>query len=162
VHLWDTATWIEASLRGHTDSATAVDFSPDSRWLATGARNGEVHLWPLREVTGEATPMALSGSVAFSEESELTLVAADGSGFLRITRPVSSHGLAVLPVVEAWSAVPLKRLITMPVPGIRGSCDPVLLPGARTAILGCSDGSLHLLGPEPGQDRVVTNAHAKR
>jgi WD40 repeat protein len=153
VHLWDTATWTKASLRGHSDAATAVDFSPDSRWLATGARNGEVHLWPLAEGSGETGP--------FSEESSGTLVAADGSGFLRTVLRVSSNGVAAVPVVEAWSAVPLKRMITVPADAYWASCLAVLLPGARTAVLGCADGSLHLLGPEPGQERVVTNAHAK-
>jgi WD40 repeat protein len=138
VHLWNTATWTETLvLRGHTDPVTTADFSPDGQWLATGAGNGEVNLWPLAQTRDQE-------NVAwFPEESSLTRAASDGSGFLRVTRAVSSNGVAAPAVAEAWSAMPLRRVITAPADGYGVPSSLVLIPGARAAALGGDDGSHH-------------------
>ena len=175
VHVWDTVTWSEAFiLRGHTDPVTAVDFSPDSQWLATGARNGEVHIWALQQTGSQRD------EVWFPDESIQTRVAADGSGFLRVTCAVSSNGVAAPGkdpagdaalrvmrgmssnlVAELWSPVPLKQVSTVPADGYAGVSSLVLLPGARAAALGGVDGSLRIVGLETGQELLISNAHSK-
>jgi WD40 repeat protein len=48
IRLWETAGWQKTrTFRGHTDLITAVDFSPDGHFLASGARNGEVKVWSM-------------------------------------------------------------------------------------------------------------------
>src|SRR5262245_17900935 len=59
------------SLVGHTDTVYAVEFSHDSRWLASGDRNGGMRLWDLssgRQVrTWELGPYTIN-RVAFSPD----------------------------------------------------------------------------------------------
>jgi WD40 repeat protein len=138
-------------LRGHTDPVTAVDFSPDSNWLATGARNGEVNLWRVNEDLPEAEPVSFPASLYFR-------VANDGSGFGRISQPGLSNGVPLPFTAEVWTATPLQRALTVPLlegPPRSG----MVLAGCRGLVLGGYDGSIRVLGPAVGVEIVVTNAH---
>ena len=98
IRLWETSHWQKTrTLRGHTDPITAVDFSPNGHSLVTAARNGEVKLWSVDE-----PPTAPEG-VSFPPSAEIQL-AADGSGFGRISQPGWSNGVALPLTAEVWTA----------------------------------------------------------
>jgi serine/threonine protein kinase/WD40 repeat protein len=151
IRLWETSRWRKVrTFRGHTDVITAVDFSPDGHFLATGARNGEVKLWSLEE------SLTASERVSFPASRYIQL-AGDGSGFARIPHAEWSNGVASW-AVEGWSAAPLRRIFTVTLPEGRpssGAC----LGDSRGAVLGSDDGSLRVVGPLVGHEIVVTNAH---
>jgi WD40 repeat protein/serine/threonine protein kinase len=44
-HLWNTCNGYAYSLSGHTAPITAMEFSPDGKWLAAGAVDGRVIIW---------------------------------------------------------------------------------------------------------------------
>ena len=61
--VWDVAAGRECeALEWHTDSVTCAGFSPDGEWLATGADDGLVRLWPWRQVSGAAAGWPTSGA----------------------------------------------------------------------------------------------------
>ena len=150
VRLWETSDWRKTrTLHGHTDPITAVDFSPNAHFLATGARNGEVKLWSLDE------PPTAPEHVSFPA-SEVFQLAGDGSGFGRIPPPAWSNGVASL-TAEVWTATPLQRIFTVALPGPPSS--GAVLGGGRGLVLGGFDGSIRIFGPVVGNAMVVTNAH---
>ena len=75
VRLWETSGWRKTrTFHGHTDPITAVDFSPNGHFLATGARNGEVKLWSLEGPPTAPEQVSLPAAEFFQ-------LAGDGSGF---------------------------------------------------------------------------------
>lgn len=151
IRLWDTSSWRKIrTLQGHTELITSVDTSPDGRLLATGARNGEVKLWTLdeRPTTEE--------QVSFPAPSYFKL-ASDGSGFGRVLKVQVPNGIPAW-TVEGWSLTPLRRVFTATVLGGEPKSGAVL-SGGRGIVLGWNDGSIRIVGPIVGQERVVTNAH---
>jgi serine/threonine protein kinase/WD40 repeat protein len=151
VRLWETSSWQKTrTLHGHTDPITAVDFSPNGKLLATGARNGEVKLWPLDE------PPTAPERASFPASAYLQL-AADGSAFCRILQSALSNGVASL-TAEVWTTTPLQRTFTVALTASRPSSGCVLT-GGRGLVLGGFDGSIRVVGPVVGQEIVVTNAH---
>ncbi len=150
VRLWETSRWQKSrTLRGHTDPITAVDFSPNGKFLATGARNGEVKLWSMDE------PPTAPEPVSFPPSAEIQL-AADGSGFGRIPQLRWSNGVASW-TAEVWTTPPLQRVFTSALPGPPSS--GVVLGGGRGMVLGGYDGSIRIFGPVGGKEMVVSNAH---
>ena len=151
VRLWETSSWKKSgTLRGHTDPTTAVDFSPNGHFLATGARNGEVKLWSMDEVRTSPEPVSFPPSAFFE-------LAADGSGFGRIPQPGRSNGVALPLTAEVWTATPLQRVFTVALPGSPSS--GAVLGGGRGLVLGGYDGSIRIFGPAVGNEMVVSNAH---
>jgi serine/threonine protein kinase/WD40 repeat protein len=150
VRLWETSGWQKTrTFHGHTDSITSVDISPDGRFLATGARNGEVKLWSLDE------PPTAPERVSFPASAYFQL-AADGSGFGRVPQIQGTNGGASW-TAEVWTMTPLRRNFTVTLPGQPSS--GVVLGGGRGLMLGGYDGSIRAVGPVVGQEMVVTNAH---
>ncbi len=136
LRLWDTKTWtVERTLRGHVGEVETLDFSPDSQWLASGSRTGEVFLWPLeRTPETPGTPR----HVAFEQSAWFTLLAPDGSGFARALRGYP-------PQAELWSPLPFRRLWQRPLtPQETNAIMGLLLPGSQRLLLALWPGGLHL------------------
>jgi WD40 repeat protein/serine/threonine protein kinase len=149
VRLWQTSDWRKTrTFRGHTDTITAVGFSPHGNLLATGARNGEVKLWSLDQPPTAPERVSFPASESFG-------LADDGSGFGRILR--LSNGMASW-TGEAWTTTPLQRSFTAALPAGPPS-SAVVLAGSRGAVLGGYDGSIRIVGPVVEQEIVLTNAH---
>jgi WD40 repeat protein len=83
-------------------------------------------------------------------------LAGDGSGFGRILESASSNGIVSF-TAEVWTATPLQRTFTVPLPAGAPSSG-VVLAGGRGLVLGGYDGSIRVFGPLGGQGIVVTNA----
>lgn len=150
LRLWDTSSWrLTRIFHGHTDPITAVAFSPNGNFLASGARNGEVKLWSLRN------PPLAPERVSFAP-SEFIQLAADGSGFARIERNGQSNGPPSWKA-EVWTTTPLQRAFSVPLPrGLPSS--GVVLPAGRGLVLGGADGTIRLSGPIVGQEVVLPRA----
>ena len=151
VRLWETSRWEKTrTLRGHTDPIVSVDFSPNGHFLATGARNGEVKLWSMDK------PPVAPERIVFPK-SDFFALADDGSGFGLVRRPSSGSASWT---GEVWTTTPLQRSFTAALPaGPPNSA--VILSGSRGAVLGGLDGSIRVVGPFVGQERIVTNTHKR-
>jgi WD40 repeat protein len=74
VRLWNPGLSLYRTLRGHSDSVTAMSFSPDGTLLATGSRDNTVSLWDMQSVTGERRLGAHEGrvtSITFSADGTM-------------------------------------------------------------------------------------------
>jgi WD40 repeat protein len=63
VHVWDQATGQLRLLKGHTDTVSWVDFSPDGRFLASASMDHTVRIWNL--ATGQSQVLRGHGDVLF-------------------------------------------------------------------------------------------------
>lgn len=150
VRLWETSRWARNRiLRGHTDPITALGFSADGRFLATGSRNGEVKVWPLHE------PLAAPAQVSFPRSASVDL-AGDGSGFVRISGSQTTNGVATVSTCELWSATSLERLFSVPMPPEYRSSGVVLADG-RGVVLGGDHGRIRLDRPGMASQVIFTN-----
>ncbi len=94
--IWDLATGAPLRTLPHGSAVTAVTFSPDLRYLATGAADGIVRLWDVREgvlmqqFTAQRQPVAVL-ALAFNFDGRLLA----SGGLERIARlwSVSTGGL---------------------------------------------------------------------
>ena len=152
IRLWETSGWQKTrTLRGHTDPVTSLAFSPNGRYLATGARNGEVKLWSMEEPRTAPEPVSFPTPEFFE-------VASDGSGFGRIQRPEKTDGVATPWTAELWTARPLQRKFAFPLP--EGEPENlIVLSGCRGLLVGCTNGSLRVVGPDLGSESVRVQAH---
>lgn len=73
---------LQATLGGHTDEVTAVAYSPDRRWLASGSKDGTARVWDAERPTGPGREFRhrLDG-----EPTEVRAVAFDATGRLLLT-----------------------------------------------------------------------------
>jgi len=87
--LWDTKTGtaVGEPLYGHRDGVTAVEFSPNVKWLASGSEDDTVRIWDVRTRRVSAIyPLicdGMSSGIAFSLDG-LFLVAGDGAGRIHL------------------------------------------------------------------------------
>ena len=75
-------------LRGHDDEVSALSFSSDGRWLATGSRDGTALLWDMSDPMAE--PLVLRGhenwimALSFSPDGRWLAYISDESGAVEI------------------------------------------------------------------------------
>lgn len=89
IYLFDLQTEAESltvtqavTLTGHTSYVPALDFSPDGRYLVSGAWDGTARIWSMETMTTVATPLehpAFVYDVAFSQDGQYLATAARDS-----------------------------------------------------------------------------------
>jgi WD40 repeat protein len=89
IHVWDTAMGIQRSrINGHSDIVTAVAFSRDGQFLASGSENGTILVWNF-SAGAQQLDYVLKGhhgmvlSVAFSPDAKL-VVSTSYDGTMRV------------------------------------------------------------------------------
>jgi WD40 repeat protein len=186
--LWDPAgNKLVATLKSGADHAvTAVQFTPDGRWLLTGDLDGKVRLFDAaarREVAvlpGHAaavTALAVSAdgaTLATAGGAEVKLwdlarrgeratlrghqAAALGLAFLDEGRTLASAGLDR--TVKLWdvaSGQPRAALLAQPEPIL----SLAVSPDGQTLALGCQDRTVKLWDVRSGQLRAVLSGHTR-
>ena len=149
VQVWDAASQtLLATLEGHSGAVLDLKFSPDGRWLASGAADHTILLWEIQAILGGAAPAPASlinahddaiFSLAFSPDGGLLASASlDRSLRLWAIPPAGD-----LPQSGAWqSLITLKGFEGMP-GSVAFSPDGLYLAAAAW------DGMLRLWGLPP-------------
>jgi len=88
-------------LRGHDATVTAVAFSPDGKWMATGSADKTARLWDLPADRSLAGPVVLDKSVATWRENRLSpdgklTVSAGDNGTPRVSDPSTGRTVSEL------------------------------------------------------------------
>lgn len=96
ISLWDVATGAVTERRGHSDTVTDLEFSPDGKTLASAGADHSIRLW--RVATGECRATltghrGLVWSVAFSPDGR-TIASASMDHSLKLWDAVSGENLA--------------------------------------------------------------------
>jgi WD40 repeat protein/serine/threonine protein kinase len=103
IRVWDNATGAEHLLiDGHADLVTTLAYSPDGTLLASGGRDGLIHLWSAEDGTLQQT-LSLQGqeaaySLAFSPDG--TLLASGSESGLRLWNVADGEMIAKLEQAE--------------------------------------------------------------
>lgn len=94
IRIWGTESGeLGKRLRGHVDAVESLDYSLDGRWLASASRKGEIKVWTMN------SGPSINAGLRFERVADYTLLARDGSGFVRYFCDA-----AVPP--RMWSATP--------------------------------------------------------
>ena len=174
IELWQTDPGAHLfTLKDHTSTVSEYTFSPDSKFLVSGDRDGTIILWDvetgnqLRSLTGPTKPI---GALAFSTDGK-RLVSGSGNEirFWEVNggKPISSldtvRNVAALALsadgktlasgtedgqVQVWNLVPTPQIHTT-FTGHRGSVYVLMFsPDGKTLASGSNDGTILLWNME--------------
>ena len=147
--LWDADTGDHVStLEEHRRELTAVGFSPDGRWLATGGDDGRVHVWaavngqPAKE--GFARHRSKISALAWSPDSRLVLSIAHE------VEAQSRSPAAELAAVQLRELATGKTLISLSNAGAEVTTAAFSANGSMI-VFGASDGTIRVLDSSTGR-----------
>jgi WD40 repeat protein len=126
--LWDTGTWESRLVTTHPDTIVDAQFSPDDSYIASGSRDGTVHVVHVRSAHLAATARHFASirSIRFSPDSE-SFVTASADRTARVWRSVNGQELKRLihtePVEAAVPTSDGKYVVTLDRAGNLSSWD---------------------------------------
>ncbi len=140
---WDIATGAERRvLKGHSDSVTAVAFSPNSQLIVSGSRDKTVRVWDItgaerRVLEGHLSPVS---AVAFSPDGRLIVSGARDST-VRVWDAATGAERRVLEAFLRWD-------------------DPVAFsPDGQLIVSGSSDGTARVWDAATGVERCALKGY---
>jgi serine/threonine-protein kinase len=133
-HLWNVCRGYAFALHGHMATITAMEFSPDGRWLAAGAEDGRIIVWDTLQTRVHQTFAGQGKSISalqFTKDSKIVVGRTD-QGSIGAWDVTLGRELTVAPKLQSEAARAQSQLTNLE--QVR-SCFVRLLPETDRAVI---------------------------
>jgi WD40 repeat protein/serine/threonine protein kinase len=106
IHVWHTTDWtLVNTLRGHLSAVFTLAISPDSRWVVSGEKTGEVKLWNLEGLKNEPATFGFGRGTLSADGSVLVCNDTNGIAVIPFAGGRALHWATQPPLESVPSSV---------------------------------------------------------